>query len=206
MLIGVVQYRQEGLIINTYDLTKHYGVGYTKDGLEFYFDKEDYELIKMFTWRARIDTRRDKEKYYIETSYTINERKPCGKKKQKRLHLHHLVMGYDGREDKNIPLIDHINRNTYDCQKKNLRISDIRNNNINRAPQKSNTSGVIGVNYNSSNNTWVARISDTDGKRIILCQVRNKEKAVKARLQAELDYYGEYAPQKHLFKEYGIDE
>ena len=113
-------------------------------------------------------------------------------------------MGYDDRTEKNVPLIDHNNRITYDCRKENLRISDIRNNNINRAPQKSNTSGIIGVNYNSSNNTWVARICDENGKRINLCQVRDKEKAIKERLKAELQYYGDYAPQKHLFKEYGI--
>ena len=32
----------------------------------------------------------------------------------------------------------------------------------------------------------------------------NKEDAIKARLEAEAKYYGDFAPQKHLFEEYGI--
>ena len=32
----------------------------------------------------------------------------------------------------------------------------------------------------------------------------NQEDAIKARLKAELKYFGEFAPQKHLFKQYGI--
>ena len=31
-----------------------------------------------------------------------------------------------------------------------------------------------------------------------------KEEAIKKRLQGELQYFGEYAPQKHLFEEYNI--
>jgi hypothetical protein len=31
-----------------------------------------------------------------------------------------------------------------------------------------------------------------------------KEDAIKARLAAELKYYGDFAPQRHLFKEYNI--
>ena len=33
-----------------YDLTGDYGIGYTKEGDEFWFDKEDYEKIKKYIW------------------------------------------------------------------------------------------------------------------------------------------------------------
>ena len=35
---------------NSYDLSGYYGVGYCSDGTQFYFDKEDYELIKNYCW------------------------------------------------------------------------------------------------------------------------------------------------------------
>lgn len=35
---------------NTYDLSGEYGIGYTSKGEEFYFDLEDYDLIKDYCW------------------------------------------------------------------------------------------------------------------------------------------------------------
>lgn len=35
---------------NSYDLSGNCGVGYCNDGTPFYFDKEDYELIKDYCW------------------------------------------------------------------------------------------------------------------------------------------------------------
>ena len=35
---------------NAYDLTGEYGIGYTSKGEEFYFDLEDYDLIKDYCW------------------------------------------------------------------------------------------------------------------------------------------------------------
>ena len=35
---------------NRYDLSGEYGVGYTSKNQPFYFDKEDYELIKDYCW------------------------------------------------------------------------------------------------------------------------------------------------------------
>ena len=37
---------------NHYDLTKEYGVGYTTDGQEFYFDIKDYDKIKIHSYVA----------------------------------------------------------------------------------------------------------------------------------------------------------
>ena len=38
---------------NRYDLSGSYGIGYTNKGEEFYFDKEDYELISKYCWWLR---------------------------------------------------------------------------------------------------------------------------------------------------------
>lgn len=36
--------------------------------------------------------------------------------------------------------------------------------------------------------------------------IRPKEEAIIARLKAEKEYYGEFAPQRNLWKEYGIED
>ena len=51
---------------------------------------------------------------------------------------------------------------------------------------------------------WQVYIS-VDKKKIHLGWCSNKEEAIKIRLLAESKYYGEFAPQKHLFEEYGIN-
>lgn len=69
--------------------------------------------------------------------------------------------------------------------------------------KKNNTSGFIGVSWDSSYNKWKSYIR-VDGKKKNLGRFANKNDAVKVRLQAEAEYYGEFAPQRHLFEEYGI--
>ena len=42
-------------------------------------------------------------------------------------------------------------------------------------------------------------------KHIRLSYYKTLEEAIRARLSAEKEIYGDNAPQKHLFKEYGIE-
>ena len=67
-----------------------------------------------------------------------------------------------------------------------------------------NNSGYIGVSWDKSRQKWSVRIQ-TGEKYASLGRFNNKEDAIKARLQGELQYFGlEFAPQRHLFEEYGI--
>ena len=66
-----------------------------------------------------------------------------------------------------------------------------------------NTSGIIGVSYSNSQNNWRAYINK-DGKRVELGRRKDKEKAIRLRLKAELELYGENSPQFELFDKYGI--
>ena len=101
-------------------------------------------------------------------------------------------------------LTDHINRNRLDNRKENLREATKQINQINRSLQKNNSSGITGVGYNKQKQLWVSRL-EKDGVIIIYECYENKEDAIRCRLQGEKDYFGEYAPQKHLFKQYGIE-
>lgn len=63
--------------------------------------------------------------------------------------------------------------------------------------------GITGVCWNKRLNKWSVQIND-NGKRIHIGYFTNKDDAIIERLKSELKYYGEFAPQKHLFNKYNI--
>ena len=74
---------------------------------------------------------------------------------------------------------------------------------MNRDIYANNKTGVTGVYYRKDIGKYSALIKD-GGRQIYIGTFVNKEDAIKARLKAEVQYYGEFAPQRHLFEEYGI--
>lgn len=76
---------------------------------------------------------------------------------------------------------------------------------INETIQSNNTSGFIGVSYHNQKCQYQAYIG-VNKKRIYLGSYDNIADAIRSRLCAEMLYYGPEAPQKHLFKEYGIEQ
>ena len=100
--------------------------------------------------------------------------------------------------------MDHINQNPQDNRLSNLRLANKSENSINNPIHSNNTSGIIGVSWDKRQQSWRAYIS-YQKKRIELGRFENKEEAIKRRLEAEKKYFGEFAPQKHLYKQYGIE-
>lgn len=90
-------------------------------------------------------------------------------------------------------VIDHINRDRLDNRRHNLRICTIEQNNKNCSKRSNNTSGIIGVNWEKRRNKWRAEIS-INGKNKFLGYYTTLEEAAEARRQAEIEYYGEFAP------------
>ena len=170
-----------------FDLSGEYGIGYTSNtNKPFMFDKEDYDLIKGYTWHEKVGQ---------TGTYIMASAWDASKKKGKTVLLHNLIMGCKG--------IDHINRDTFDNRKANLRICSNMENSWNRGVRKNNKSGVTGVWLNKQSNLWTSYIM-YDGDFKNLGVFNNKEDAVRARLVAENELFGEYAPQKDLFNEYNI--
>jgi hypothetical protein len=99
---------------------------------------------------------------------------------------------------------DHADRNPLNNRKSNLRPATAQENARNHNKQKNNSSGVTGVYWHKSKRVWTATIV-INKKKIYLGSSIDKEKAIKIRLQAEAQYFKAFAPQKHLFEEYGID-
>jgi len=164
---------------NTYILTGDFGIGYTLKEEEFCFKLEDYGKIKDYCWYF------DKDGYLV--AYDGN----------KHIRMHRLVMNCpDGME------VDHEFHNEWDNRKEHLRIVTKSQNGMNKNIPSNNTSGIIGVSYNQ-NNKWMAKITKNK-KQMYIGQYENKDDAIKARLEAEQKYFGEFAPQKHLYDKYGI--
>lgn len=168
---------------NKYDLSGDYGIVYTNKNEVGYFDLSDYELIKNLCWSI------------TPRGYLI----AYNPKTNKNIFMHRLIM--NAPEDL---VVDHINHNVVDNRKQNLRLCSVQENNMNSGLSKKNTSGVIGVCTELTTGKWKAQISYYE-EVIYLGLFDNKDDAIKTRLKAELEYYGDFAPQKHMFKEYGIE-
>lgn len=107
-------------------------------------------------------------------------------------------------ECKSNQIVDHINRDTLDNRKSNLRIVNKSINAVNSDIRPNNTSGVIGVSWNKNAKSWRAYINYS-GKRLELGHRKDFKDAVVLRLNAENKYYAGMQPQKHLFEEYGVE-
>lgn len=152
-----------------YDLSGEYGIGYTSKGEEFYFDLEDYQKIKKWSWCISSNG------YVITTD-----------SEHKRVYMHRTIMNCN--KDK---IVDHINHNTIDNRKSNLRICTYSNNNMNKGLRQENTSGVSGVSWDKVSKKWRPQIM-VDEKSIYLGTYSDFDEAVKVRKEAEEKYFGEY--------------
>jgi hypothetical protein len=171
---------------NQYDLESYtYGVGYTGKGEPFYFDKEDYEKIQPHYWH--ISNR------YCYTNIKGNT-----------LKMHRVIFGLTS-EEQDIH-VDHIDGTRWDNRKQNLRFGDSEIDARNHGLRKDNSTGVSGVQYKEKRKTrkWSADIQHKR-KRKHLGYYDTFEEAVIARLKAEKELFGEYARQKNIFKQYGIE-
>jgi hypothetical protein len=86
--------------------------------------------------------------------------------------------------------VDHINRNTLDNCRNNLRLVSHSINCCNRGLRKDNKAGQTGVNWCKPIKRWSARIS-INGRRICLGYFKLQQHAIEARQCAEKLYYGQ---------------
>jgi hypothetical protein len=102
--------RQKCKKYNLYYLSGNYGIGITiNTKKEFYFDLEDYPIIKNYCW------------WENDSGYVITQIK------RKTVRLHRLVMNCPDEYQ-----IDHIYHNTLDNRKSQLRIVSNQENNYNK--------------------------------------------------------------------------
>ena len=101
-------------------------------------------------------------------------------------YLHRLIMNTTSLT------VDHINGDTLDNRKSNLRLCTNADNLKNRVKlPKNNTSGILGVRFRKDRNKWYSELQ-ADGKTIRLGSYLTKEEAIKARKDGEEKYFKEY--------------
>jgi predicted MarR family transcription regulator len=176
------QIYRHGKIIEKHRLTSNDIIEYTdlgyaeiilrsNDGNEIarsQIDIEDVTIVKQYKWHLSNNG-------YVTSSFPD-------------IYLHRLIMYAPNNRR-----VDHINHNTLNNRKYNLRICSAQENVMNSKISKNNTSSVTGVNYRKDRNKWRAYIM-FNRKQINLGFYDNFYDAVKARKEAEIKYFGEFAP------------
>lgn len=148
---------------------------YGQEIAEALIDLDDIDRCKEYKWYVNDDK-----------NYVCANNKNGGKFK-----LHRFIKNVSDKEKDKI--IDHINRNTYDNRKCNLRIVNKQQNTWNHSIFSTSTTGVTGVYWHKRKCNWQASIT-VDLKKLHLGYFDNFDDAVKARKDAEVKYYGEFSP------------
>jgi hypothetical protein len=136
-------------------------------------DEDMHELISKYKWHYRTDG-------YAARGETKNKHK-------KTIFMHNAVLN-----PPNGTLCDHINGDTLDNRRVNLRIVTKLQNNIHSQRHRNNLSGYKGVGWNKGSNKWEVRIKH-HGKVHRVGYYVDKEEAAKAYDKVARLYFGEYA-------------
>lgn len=144
-------------------------------GLEVLFDPDDVQLLVDYSWG--IQRNHKNGKYYIR-----------GRKKKgsRKVMMHRVIMNAPKNS-----FVDHINGNTLDNRKCNLRFCTTTQNMWNRGNMKSNTSGYKGVSR-YLNTKWKASIT-ANNFRHHLGVFDCKHEAAKVYNKKAIELHGKFA-------------
>lgn len=135
-------------------------------------DDDDFELISGYNWG-------------IKRKYVVGRIKG-GSHKRHNVSMHRLILNLT---DPTI-ITDHINHNTFDNRRENLRICTSKENSRNKQKHKRNTTGYKGVYCEDF--AYVANIG-FERRLIRVGRFRNIEDAARAYDSAALHFFGEFA-------------
>lgn len=141
-------------------------------------DDEDYEKVSKHSWQVLKRPTKYKNKKYVRSTFYF-------KNNQKTMLLHRFVLNAP-----NDLQVDHINGDTLDNRKENLRLCTHNQNQMNQKIQIRNKYGYKGIKTHGDK--WVARIGK-DGKGIYIGIYGTKEEAAIAYNKKSIELFGEYA-------------
>jgi len=107
----------------------------------------------------------------------------------KRVRLHRLILGLQKGDRRHI---DHINGDTLDNRRANLRLCTAAQNQWNRGPTRDSTSGHKNVFWVKRDRRWIVTIRN-NGRRIYVGSFKEKEDAVAAQAAAAVKMQGDFA-------------
>ena len=143
-------------------------------------DDEDFEKLNKFKWFA--DKCSYGSKFRASRSVYLDD------KRKNTIRMHREILNYFGKM-----YVDHINGNTLDNRKKNLRVCTHQENRFNQInPSKNNKLKVKGVWFDKEKEKFRADIR-INGNKIFLGYFDRAEDADLAYRQAEKKYFGEFA-------------
>jgi hypothetical protein len=150
-------------------------------GLDAIIDAADVHLVDRGVWCAFASGRKDGQKKLIYA-----QSQEGGRIARKRIAMHRLIMdappGYQ---------VDHINGDTLDNRRSNLRLATPRQNQQNKSISILNTSGFKGVQWDQRRGKWFARIR-IEGRTTFLGYFALKDDAAAAYAHASKKYHGEF--------------
>lgn len=178
------------LLKNKYKVLEEYIIIYidrkNKSPLETYIDIDDFNKIKDFPYKFTASKFKTPDDYYVLACVYLGVIN--GKSRYKTVRLSRLVM--QCLDNDNV-VVDHINHNTLDNRKSNLRLVTINQNTKHRGRKnKNNTSGYR--NVSRINNKWVVQLQ-IDGKNKILGKFENIDEAKLYAEEMRKIYYKEFA-------------
>lgn len=137
-------------------------------------DNEDYDWLIKFNWSY--------SQGYVSRGITNNS-------KRENVLIHRLLMNVT---DSNL-YVDHINHNTLDNRRSNLRIVTQKQNSQNRKKNNGKNSSIFkGVSISNDGKKWVATTS-FNSKQIYIGIFNTEMEAAKAYDKKALELFGEYA-------------
>lgn len=135
-------------------------------------DDEDAELVNRYRWRLGGHDR-----------YAVTWAGP--RSSRHSLYMHVLIMGRTG--------VDHINCDTLDNRRANLRFATRSQNHANRLPYRDRTSQYKGVFWHTRDKRWQAGIGIAPRRYRYLGHFTDEIEAAKAYDAAARELFGEYA-------------
>ena len=151
-----------------------------KDSVWTIIDLEDLQRVLDFPYTWFATYHKDIQNFYVISTVYKEHRSEL---------LHQFIMNANGN------VVDHINNDTLDNRKSNLRIIPDANNSTNRKGRnKNNKSGYRNVSWNKDENRWVVQLQ-VNGKNSVLAKFPENqlEEAGKFAELLRQEYYGEYA-------------
>ena len=155
----------------------------TSKGKEYtvLYDEEDYELVRSYKWG--ISKPKNKSPYVRAPGKMVNY------KIGKTVLLHRLICNIHGKEG---VYVDHINHDTLDNRRINLRTCSMSENNMNAKKQKNTTNQYIGVSWSKYHQSWRAYITINNRQKFLGYWEQEKDAAI-IRDFAAILYRGEFA-------------
>lgn len=152
-----------------FDIVNNIAIGYTSKGEQFFVDIDDVKRLQEHSWWC---TKQGYLAGYVNNKIVL---------------MHRFLTNCDDDH-----VVDHKNHITCDNRRGNLRVCTISENQYNRLMQNNNTSGAIGVCWDSRYNKWRAYIT-VEKERIELGKFDNIDDAILIRRNAENEYHREFS-------------